>query len=179
MKDLKILLLFCVFSCQTTRYHDPINMTQSQIEKMTIVERKTGVSSQMQAGKLFRCPEGVLDKEKCTITICKSNKAQISGYDCQIFVPVDQVESAGMVEYKNDFVQKMVEDKVNDYNEGREQSLSDFCKKDNVLCYLDRKFYPFSKAISSKAIVRTVYKNTYISKQKNFHVIEVNVYEIK
>ena len=176
MNFIILLLGVCIIGCQTTKYHEPVNLTQQEIMNMNLVDRRTSVNTHMQAGKITYCRFGKSDKN-CALLICKVNKSQTSGFDCQMFEPVNEDEAGTEPQYKNDFVQKMVEAKVADFNEGREKSLIDFCKKNNVVCYFDRKYYPADKEISPKAFVRTVYKNSY--KIKENHVIEISVNEVK
>jgi hypothetical protein len=81
--------------------------------------------------------------------------------------------------YKNEYIEKMISEKINSYSNSDEKELNEFCNKDNVICYFDKKIFPMNRVTSSKTYQKISYKNSYNIFKNGTHLLEITVYEVK
>jgi hypothetical protein len=146
---------------------------------MKIVEMGTGISKNLSAGKTYYCPDDDVSKP-CQVVVCKKNAALQTGFECLAYLPLNKAEGEkATADYKNDYIEKLIQEKLVLLNKNDKTPMAEFCNKDNVVCYYDKKMFPEYKVASSKVYSKISYKNRFDIAGKNSIKLDITVYEVK
>ena len=183
MKKIFLLTIcvFALFACVTTKYHEPVPMSQQEISEMKVTERSSGVPMSLGAGKITDCESmQTLGINDCAIILCKQNLTTETKLACDLYLPesanIDASKKAilNMAEYKVVSTSDQIEKSIYTYNKGNKKPLTDYCNLDHVVCYLNKRFFPDNKFGSNTTFENTIHKGTYTLKDKS--TLEITVF---
>jgi hypothetical protein len=174
-----LIYLILTSSCASTKYHRPIELSQTEISSMRVTDSHNN-EVPLSPGKIRDCRlNAVNGSTDCTITICKEDTSMETKLKCEMHVPESEkmkttaIRPISLVTDSIEF--NKIETSLNDYNLGKKQTLQNYCLQDTVVCYLNRKFYPESKFASQFNMSTIIHKSSHNLKLNS--KIEITVYK--
>lgn len=166
--------------CQSVQYHDPIPMSQKEIEEMSFIDVHKR-RSKPSAGQISDCyTTQALGEKNCAQIICKDDKTQPTGLTCDIYLP-KSVKTDGLMKgfmgtssTKDEGLQKQIHTFVTGYEAGQKTDLEKFCNRDTVVCYFKSKPFPFNKPPSSAKLSTLIHKESTTMNSEN---LEISVFK--
>ena len=140
------------------------------------------MSMKIGPGKIKDCVTmSAAGAKDCAYILCKEDKLQVTGLNCEYYVPVsappDAISSdrSALAVNKNIQVQSQIKDFINDYDNGKPDHLETFCGRDTVVCYFKSKPFPANKKPSAALLITLSHKESVNT--KNGESFEISVFK--